>query len=80
MSNNKLKVCLICDKLYDEGREWTCSDGCYEALVSRLIAEFGKFKKVVRQTIGVAYRVPTRDILDKGLREELGRYPVWSDD
>jgi len=71
--------CLVCDVPYDQGREMTCSDRCHEEFVKRLIAVFGEFKKVVRQSTGVAYKVPTRDIIiEKGLKEEeLDRYPLW---
>jgi len=56
----------------------TCSDDCHQELVRRLIAQFGEFKKVVRQSTGVAYRVPTIDIIEKGVREQdLDHYPQW---
>ncbi len=72
--------CLICLKLYKGGRELTCSDRCHEELVRRLIAEFGEFKKVIRQRTGVAYKVPTRDIIKHDVREqELDRYPLWEE-
>ncbi len=58
----------------------TCSDACHEKLIRRLIAEFGEFKKVVRAATGVAYKVPTRDIIEKGIQEqELDQYPKWED-
>lgn len=58
----------------------TCSEQCHEELVRRLIAEFGEFKKVVRMTTGRAYKVPTRDIIERGIRgEELDRYPMWEE-
>lgn len=70
--------CVICLKSYAGGRELTCSDECHEELARRLISEFGEFKKVISETTGIAYRVPTRDIIEKGLREEeLDQYPVW---
>lgn len=51
-----------------------------ERLIQELIARFGEFKKVVRMRTGVAYKVPTRDILEKGIREQdLDRYPLWED-
>jgi hypothetical protein len=41
---------------------------------------FGKYKKVVRASTGVAYKVPTRDIIEHGLKErELDKYPLWPD-
>jgi len=54
---------------YDESRE---------KLTQELIARGGEFKKVVRMRTGVAYKVPTRDIIEKGIREpDLDRYPLW---
>ncbi|MDD4984896.1 MAG: hypothetical protein PHQ43_03765 [Dehalococcoidales bacterium] len=73
--------CAICGSAYDRGREMTCSDTCHEELVKRLIAEFGEFKQMVRANTGIAYRVPTRDIIEKGIREQdLGRYPKWEEE
>ena len=58
----------------------TCSNACHEEMVSRLTAEFGEFKKVVDQTTGTAYRVPTRDIIEKGIKwRYLSRYPKWEE-
>lgn len=58
----------------------TCSDQCHQVLVNQLVAQVGEFKKVVRQSTGIAYRVPTRDIIEGGLREQdLDRYPRWED-
>lgn len=75
-----MKVCAICGEIYNQGREYTCSDECHEEFVRRLIADFGEFKKVVRAATGVAYRVPTRDIIEKGLREQdLDQYPLWEE-
>jgi len=72
--------CLICHQVYEGGRELTCSDQCHEELVKQLVAEFGEFKKVVRMTTGVAYKVPTRDIIEHGVKEqELDRYPLWEE-
>jgi len=72
--------CFICLKLYEGGRELTCSDRCHEELVKQLVAEVGEFKKVVRMTTGVAYKVPMRDIIEHGVKEEeLDRYPLWEE-
>jgi hypothetical protein len=49
-----------------------------ERAIQELIARFGEFKKVVRMRTGVTYKVPTRDILEKGIREQdLDQYPLW---
>ena len=72
--------CLICLKVYSEGREMTCSDECHQELARRLVAQFGTFRKVVRATTGVAYKVPMRDIIEPGVREQdLDRYPLWEE-
>ncbi|MBA7697334.1 hypothetical protein ES703_105999 [subsurface metagenome] len=76
-----MRRCFVCDKTYDKGRELTCSDECHEELAKRLIARFGEFKKVVRQTTGVAYKVPTRDIIERGIKEQdLDQYPIWEEE
>jgi len=72
--------CLVCQQPYDGGRELTCSDECHEELVRRLIEKYGEFKKVVRASTGEAFKVPTRDIIKKGIREqELDQYPLWEE-
>ncbi|MBA7688622.1 hypothetical protein ES703_97107 [subsurface metagenome] len=72
--------CVICQQIYDGGREMTCSDECHEELVRRLGADSGEFKKVIRLSTGVAYKVPTMDIIEKVLKEEnLDRYPIWEE-
>jgi hypothetical protein len=39
----------------------------------------GKYKQVVDQETGVAYRVPTRYIIEKGLKyENLKNFPLWT--
>lgn len=48
--------------------------------LEELIGLFGEYKKVVDQGTGVAYRVPTKDIITKGFRQEdLSQYPVLKD-
>ena len=51
-----------------------------EQIISRLIEQFGEFKKIVRMSTGEAFKVPTRDIIEKGIQEqELDKYPKWED-
>ncbi|MBA7578256.1 hypothetical protein ES708_20118 [subsurface metagenome] len=72
--------CVICDTKDIQQGGVTCSAQCHEELVSRLIARFGEFKKVVSQSTGVAYKVPIRDIIEKGIREQdLDQYPLWEE-
>jgi hypothetical protein len=56
----------------------TCSRGCHETLIKEFEKEFGIYAKVIDHE-GRAYRVPTRDIMEKGLREQdlHRRYPLW---
>jgi len=73
-------ICFICQKIYSQGREITCSGWCHDKLISCIVAEFGEFKMVIRQATGIAYRVPTRDIIEFGLREvDLSQYPLWKE-
>jgi len=68
--------CLICGGFYHQGRALTCSESCHEELINRLTARFGEFKEVVRSSTGEVFKVPTKDILEKGVREQdLDRYP-----
>ncbi len=49
--------------------------------LNRLITELGEYKKVVDAASGVAYKVPTKDIITKGLKQqELDKYPVWEEE
>ena len=71
--------CVICGKPKAESRRFlTCSEECHERLVERLVWKFGEFKRVVDAETGKAYRVPTRDIIERGLKHgDLARYPLW---
>lgn len=71
-------LCWICGSPCS-GSRVTCSDECHEKLVDRLESEFGIYKKVVDIETGKIHRVPTRDIIEKGLRQQdMRRYPEWS--
>lgn len=73
-----LTRCIICYTPYFGGRQFTCSEACHDELIKRLIEKWGEFRMVVRMKTGEAFKVPTRDILEKGVREQdLDRYPVW---
>ena len=75
-----MPICVVCGNSYTDGREMTCSQDCHDRVADRLVAQFGEFKKVVRMRTGVAYKVPTRDIIEKGIKEQdLDQYPLWED-
>ena len=51
-----------------------------EATIEHLERLYGKYKKVVRLATSEAFRVPTRDIIVKGVKEqELDQYPRWEE-
>jgi len=67
--------CLICGGPCPPGRA-TCSEDCHKKLVDNLEREFGRYKKVTDMTTGISYRIPTREIIERGLRQQnLRRYP-----
>jgi predicted nucleic acid-binding Zn-ribbon protein len=71
--------CFICGTVYssDVYRVTCGKPECHEKLVQKMIAEFGEFKKVVRASTGQTFKVPIRDIIEKGLREQdLDKYPL----
>jgi hypothetical protein len=70
--------CVVCGASYSGGRELTCSDACHEELANRMVSIYGEFKKIIRASTGEAFKVPTRDIIERGVREqELDQYPRW---
>jgi len=69
--------CAVCGVSIPEGR-LTCSDDCHEKAVDYIEREFGVYKKVTDDVSGKTYKVPTRDIIEKGLKQpELKNYPLW---
>jgi hypothetical protein len=77
------KQCVICGTVYDPtkppGRPMTCGDDCHAEMKRILIKNHGEFKKCVAHN-GVAYRVPTEDIIEKGIKEsDLAKYPRWDE-
>jgi len=76
-----LRVCVICGEPYVIGRQYTCSEKCHRKFVRALIKKSGKYKKVIDARTGVAHRVPTKDIIEKGLQyKDLPNYPLWESD
>ena len=76
-------VCPFCGVTYSTDiYRMTCGKPeCHEALVQKMIAQFGEFKKITRMTTGQTFKVPIRDIIERGVREqELDRYPLWEED
>lgn len=58
----------------------TCSTLCHELYVLLLERQFGSFKKCTDTSTGVTHKVPTRYIIEHGLRQDdLKGFPVWQD-
>ena len=71
---------MCCGADVDLHAKTTCSDICHEEYVKFLEVKFGTHKKVEDAESGIAYRVPTRDIMERGLNQrDLPKYPRWRD-
>ncbi len=83
---DRWKRLLQRDRLFLESQAYKCRERLkelnteHDELVNHLVTQFGEFKKVVRMTTGEAFKVPTRDIIEKGiLEQDLDQYPKWED-
>lgn len=58
----------------------TCGPKCHGELIQRMVAVLGEYKQVVDAATGLSHRVPTRDILEIGIKQaELSKYPIWEE-
>ena len=74
-----MRYCIVCGGPCPPGRV-TCSEACHEAFVRMVEEAFGKYKKVIDVETGKAYRVPTRFIIEHGLRhDQLKEFPEWDE-
>lgn len=56
----------------------TCGNYCHEKFILKMIHEHGLYKKVIDQESSIAYKIPTRLIIEDGLRQQdLKNYPRW---
>lgn len=70
-------LCIMCETPAVPGG-LTCSEICHKEFVRFCEDKFGKVKKVIDQTTGIAYEVPTRDIIELGLKwQDLRKYPMF---
>lgn len=77
LENANKGLCVACEKHVTVGR-MTCSKNCHEEFIKFCENEYGIFKKIVDSTTGISYKVPTRDIVEKGLSwKDLDKYPQW---
>jgi len=68
-----------CNSDIESHQRITCGDDCHEKFIEKMLTEHGLFKKVIDQETNIAYKVPTRIIIEEGLKqEELKNFPEWS--
>ena len=73
-------TCIICGTPFQADNKVTCSQECHDRFVKLMEFKYGPTKKIIRETTGEAFRVPVRDIIEKGVREQdLDQYPKWVD-
>lgn len=79
-----MSVCIWCkrDREPFEGernltRAVTCSEACHDALLDYYVGLFGETKRVTDASTGKTHLVPTRTIMEDGLKHgDLSKYPV----
>lgn len=73
-------LCVICNTPITIVGRMTCSEKCHEEFIKLGDEKFGITKKVIDTTTGIAYKIPTRDIIEKGLAwKDLTKYPIWEE-
>jgi len=73
--NADKNLCVICDEPTITGRI-TCDYHCHEKFVQFCEGQYGISKKVIDETTGISYKVPTRVLIEKGLAwGDLHNYP-----
>ncbi len=71
------RVCSVCGVEIPKDR-LTCGEDCHEIAVDFIEGQFGVYKKVVDEVSGNIYKVPVRDIIELGLKQQdLKNYPAW---
>ncbi len=70
--------CWICSAPLGGEHKVTCSDDCHEALILKFELTFGAYKRVTDLETMNIHKVPLRDIIEKGLKQEdLKNYPAY---
>ena len=69
---------ICCNADIESHQKITCGDYCHEKFIVKMMCEHGLYKKVTDQESGISYKVPTRVIIEEGIRyQDLKRYPTW---
>jgi protein-arginine kinase activator protein McsA len=72
--------CVVCSAEYNGQFKFglTCCQECHDRFLNYMVFRYGEFKRVIRQSTGEAFKVPVRDIIEHGIKEQdLDRYPKW---
>lgn len=69
---------ICCNSDVEIHSKITCSNYCHEKFIIKMLQEHGLFKKIIDTTTGKQYKIPTRVIIEDGLRQQdLKNYPLW---
>lgn len=80
LSNINKGICIICNGPKDNITYMTCGQKCHDIFIEFCEKKFGESKRVIDIHTGISHMVPTRDIIEKGLRHDnLKNYPIWKD-
>ena len=67
-----------CQDEVDDHQNITCSELCHYRFVKKMLEEFGEYKKITDTNSGKSYKVPTKLIIEEGVRQEqLKNFPLW---
>lgn len=78
MENVALGLCVVCGEKRRVDALTCRKEDCHEIFIAWSEGQFGVYKKVVSLATGKAHRVPTRDIIEKGISgRDLVNYPEW---
>lgn len=60
----------------DRRFSFTCDAACHRAWIDQLVARYGDTRDITDAETGKVYQVPTREILERGIRHaHLASYP-----
>jgi hypothetical protein len=71
-------VCPACGATIglQRGRMYTCDEACHGAWMEQLVQQFGETRPITDLSTGKVYAVPTRVILESGIKgSDLAQYP-----
>ncbi len=74
--------CLGCGNPLIADRRFvtTCSAECHETFITRMEERFGTHKRITSLETGLTHLIPTRVIVERGIRsDELTNYPLADD-